>query len=354
MGKPITDLATLAIGFGLPAEGLNFQALGGGHINDTWLVGSSEGSKIVLQRINTTVFRHPEQVVANHLRVFEHLQTQPTGLALLAPRAWQNGAFYTYDPAGHFWRACDFIPQTFGCEQAESLDQISATGQVFGRFLRGLITLSPVDVFTTIPHFHNAIRRSRALADAAFQGLPQRCREAAPELAYIRAEQSLFVFLTRLPLPERVVHNDAKIANVLFSQDSRQPCAVIDWDTIMPGSILCDFGDMVRSLVTTAAEDEPDPAKIHLDEERFAALVKGFIPEMRDALAPVEGKHLLLGAHWIILEQAIRFLADYLLGDPYYKTAYADHNLVRARNQLCLYRELRSKAPVLQRILDAV
>jgi len=149
-----------------------------------------------------------------------------------------------------------------------------------------------------------------------------------------------------------VVHTDPKIGNLLFDVSTNEAIAVLDWDTIMPGAIPADFGDMVRAMACTVGEDEADFSLVDLDETLFQALAEGFLPPLKDMLTPLEIENLVTGARWIILEQMMRFLTDFINGDVYYKTAYAEHNLVRARNQMALYQAVKKKEIKLQTMIN--
>ena len=326
--------------------------LGNGHINDTFLAtDKNTGTQLVLQRINTHVFREPEKVVENHLTIYNHLTLQPSGLKLLQPIKSQSGDYLYKDIHGNAWRAVKYIPDTFAIESASSTDIIYPAAKILGLYLRELSTLSAEKLYDTIPNFHNSILRTRAFSYAVKWGIPERIREAKKEIQWVREHQSIFIKITRLSLPFRAVHNDAKIGNILFDKNSGQACAVIDWDTTMRGSVLSDFGDMVRTISTTTAEDDPNLSEVHVDYHRFEALTSGWLDGVGSILTSVERENLLLGAHWLILEQAIRFLGDYLVGDKYYKIKYPDHNLVRAKNQLKLFQSLLEQETELKKLI---
>jgi hypothetical protein len=320
--------------------------LGNGHINDTFLASDKNtGTQIVLQRINTHVFREPDKVVENHLIIYNHLISQPSGLKLLQPIVSQSGDYLFIDSPGNAWRAVKYIPDTFAIESASSTDIIYPAAKILGLYLRELSTLSAKKLYDTIPNFHNSILRTRAFSYAVKWGKPERIKEAKKEIQWVREHQSIFIKITRLYLPSRAVHNDAKIGN------SGQACAVIDWDTTMSGSVLSDFGDMVRTISTTTAEDDPNLSVVYVDYHRFEALTSGWLDGVGSILTSVERENLLLGAHWLILEQAIRFLGDYLMGDKYYKIKYPDHNFIRAKNQLKLFQSLLEQENKLKKLI---
>jgi thiamine kinase-like enzyme len=326
--------------------------LGNGHINDTYLVSDkNNGNRIVLQKINTHVFRDPRKVVDNHLTIYHHLKQQSSDLKILEPIKNISGDYLYIDKHRQAWRAVTFIPDTFAIESTDTTDIIYSAAKMLGLYLRELSNLSAEKLHDTIPNFHNSILRTRVFSYSVAQGIPERTKQAKKEIQWIREQQSVFIKITRLSLPVRAVHNDAKIGNILFDKKSGQACAVIDWDTTMGGSVLSDFGDMVRTIASTTAEDDPDLAGVEIDYHRFEALTRGWLDGVGAILTQVERENLLLGAHWLILEQAIRFLGDYLMGDKYYKIKYPEHNLVRAKNQLKLFHSFIEQESALQKLI---
>ncbi|MEY3321506.1 MAG: hypothetical protein RLZZ417_1089 [Bacteroidota bacterium] len=350
--NPVFSVSAVANAFlCFPAENTIFS-LGNGHINDTFLVtDKSSGTPLVLQRINHHVFKEPEKVVENHLTIYNHLITQPSQLKLLKPLKNEYGEYLYKDNLGNAWRAVSYIPDTYAIESVDTVDQIYPSAKILGLFLRELSSLPAHKLYDTIPNFHNSLLRTRSFSQAVRLGIPERVKEAYKEIQWVRDHQAIFIKITRLSLPERAVHNDAKIGNILFDKKNGQACAVIDWDTTMRGSVLSDFGDMVRTISTTTAEDDPDFSSVYVDYQRFEALTTGWLDGVGSILTKLERENLLLGAHWLILEQAVRFLEDYLWGDKYYKIKYPEHNLIRAKNQLKLFQSLIEQETQLQKLI---
>jgi thiamine kinase-like enzyme len=350
--RPNFSIPEIAAAFYCFPEEDTISSLGNGHINDTFLAADKDsGARIVLQRINRHVFRAPEQVVQNHLTIYRHLSTLPSQMKLLVPLKNRHGDYLHLDNFGNSWRAISYIPDTFAIESVDAVEKIYPSAKILGLFLRELSTLPARKLHDTIPHFHNSILRARTLSRAIRFGIPQRIREAQKEICQVRDQQEIFVRITRLSLPERAVHNDAKIGNILFDRNNSQACAVIDWDTIMRGSVLSDFGDMVRTIATNTAEDDPNLSAVYVDDRRFEAMATGWLDGIGPILSKVERENLILGAHWLILEQAIRFLEDYLMGDQYYKIKYPEHNFIRAKNQLTLFQSLLEQESGLRRYI---
>ena len=336
--------------FGFP-EGLQLAPLGSGNINDTWLGTSVQGEKLVLQRINTIVFPYPDRIMHNYRVVLAHLRSKNTNLELPGLLPGIDGQGYLFDEEGNCWRAVDYLAGSVAVEHAENPQQAQQAAAAVGTFLNGLADLDPQLVQDTLPGFHDSLSRFQHFQKAVEQDVAGRLAEVREEVAFVQKEARVFQHIHDLGLPLRVVHNDPKIANVLFDAHSGEAISVIDWDTIQAGSILSDFGDMVRSMTPTFSEDEADVNKVEVVLPLFEGLASGFVPKIQAALSPVEKDHLLQGAFWIILEQMMRFLGDYLNGDVYYKVRYAEHNLVRARNQQALYQSIQKREEELQAIL---
>ena len=323
---------------------------GTGHINDTYRLVLEGAPVYLLQRINQQVFRQPETVMANIQTVYRHLARFSELDCLLQPLPATDGRPFYRDARGEVWRAFPFFAGTFSPERAEDEAVACEAARVIGGFLNRLLTLDPATIGVTIPDFHNSPKRLRRFDEVVKADPAGRSREAQDAIDCLREHQSLFERVAGLGLPLRVVHNDTKISNVLFQRESGRACGVIDWDTIMPGTLLSDFGDLVRSAAATLDENAADIERVEIDMPVFDALCRGFIPELRGTATPLELEHLVTGARWITLEQALRFLTDFLEGDPYYKTAYSTQNLVRARNQLQLFRSMRHRQAEMERI----
>jgi len=322
---------------------IDISPYGTGHINDTFRVIVSDRAGEVaylLQRVNQQVFRRPEAIMENIQVVYRHLAAFPEIGCLLEPLPAVDGKSFFRDEQGELWRAFPFFAGTFSPERAENEAQACEAARVIGRFLCRLLPLDPSLVHYTIPGFHDSLKRLRRFEVVLETDPVDRNRHAREAIEDLQRHQSLFEQIDRLGLPTRVVHNDAKISNVLFRRESGQACGLIDWDTIMPGTLLSDFGDLVRSAAATIDENSVHIDQVEIDLAIFEALCRGFIPELRASATPAELRFLVTGALWITLEQALRFLTDYLEGDPYYKTTYPTQNLMRARNQLTLFQSM--------------
>jgi hypothetical protein len=336
---------------GHPAAATPFP---GGHIHDSYLLTMQTAAtrrRFLLQCINTAVLPDPARLMQNIQRITAHIapRLRAAGVPDLPRRVLsivpaRDGLPYARDAAGSYWRVYHFIENSRVHETVQTPAQAEDAGRAFGRFLDLLHDFPAEQLHDTIPDFHNTPLRLAALEQAVAEDTCGRVRSAGPELDFARQHRALAPTLANLlksgALPTRVVHNDAKISNVLFDAVTGQELCVVDLDIVMPGTALYDFGDMVRSMTSTAAEDEPDTATVKLSLALFAALARGYLATAGPILNADERKHLVLAGQLITLEQGLRFLTDFLRGDTYYKTSRPHHNLDRARTQFKLLADL--------------
>ncbi len=323
---------------------ITITPLGDGHINDTYLVERQQ-FRFVLQRINHHVFTNPEAVQRNAMLVHDHLKQCSYPFKLLRPLATHAVRFLVEDGDGNFWRAFPFFKNTFSPEGKISPEIAFEAARAVGVFLEKMSDFPAEKLAETIPGFHDTERRWAVFEDVFSKNPVGRNALAEPEIAALFAQKHLFEHLFQLKksgqLPIRATHNDPKAGNVLLDISTKKAVAVIDWDTIMPGTIPSDFGDMMRSFATNLAEDiDPETEKMTLNLPVVEAMCRGFLEGAGPFLTEIERENLFAGGQWIIFEQALRFLTDFLAGDVYYKTSFPAHNLVRARNQLALLREV--------------
>jgi Ser/Thr protein kinase RdoA (MazF antagonist) len=366
MSDPSSDDARDALArFSVSGTLVSLEPHPSGLIHHSWLAVLDTGDaarRYLLQRINRRVFPSPQQVLENMERVTRHLKAklvrEPAGdparrvPALVPTRA---GALGHTDARGETWRLVPWIEATRSLERAASEAEARETARAFGRYARQLSDLPPPALHLTIPGFHDTAARVRALERVAAEDPAGRAGACRAEIEALLDRRRLAGALCGPAaaggLPERPVHNDAKIANVLFDAASGEALAVVDLDTTMPGLVAHDFGDLARSSVSDSAEDEPDLARVKVRTRVFAALAEGYLAGIGDAILPAERERLATGAHVIVYEQAVRFLADHLGGDRYYRTSRPGHNLDRARAQLALLSSLESVGAELERIM---
>jgi len=330
------------------------QEHGSGHIHKTYRVFTNAprtSGCFLVQQFNHCVFQNPEQVAANIATVHTHLAAKSLDTAILCPVSGPDESFFYISETGHFWRMFDFIEGGFSSERAASPQQAFLAGKAFGAFAAALSDLDPNLLTETLPDFHNSVKRWEHFEKVLASDPAGRVSQAMPLIEVLEQHHHIFFEIQSLPMPIRITHNDAKLGNVLFEKTTGRILAVTDWDTIMPGCILADFGDLARSLISPVEEDSPRYDKIKVQLPYFEELCRGFLEDTSDMLTTVEKEHLVPGAKWIILEQALRFLDDYLSGDLYYPVCYPEHNKTRATNQLRLFQELLKNEAAMQAIV---
>ena len=333
------------------------RLFGNGHINDTYRVICSDHAEedgYVLQRVNTEVFRHPVQVMENVSLITSWLRKKveeeggDPAREVLRVILTKNGSPSFYYPEDDtYWRMYVFIGQATAYEQPENEQIFRESAVAFGRFQKQLKDFPADRLYFTIPDFHNTPKRFEDFAEAVKQDAVHRLGEAKEEADWLLSNRKLAdVLQSRLnagTLPLRVTHNDTKLNNVMIDDRTGKAICVIDLDTVMPGLSATDFGDANRVGARTAREDEKDLQKVHFDLKKYICYTEGFLEGTGGILTPEEYRMLPWGAIVITYEQALRFLGDYLKGDVYYKTDYPEHNLVRARTQIALLKEMLAR-----------
>ena len=336
--------------FPYPAPVAKITTISAGHVNSTFCIHAEDGSRFVLQRINSVAFHHPDEVMDNALRITEHLghQLELEGgdcergtLHFLQTKDGQN--FYT-DPDGEVWRIYAFVEHTVSLQQAETPELFAAAARAFGKFQRMLSEFPADTLHETIPHFHDTPDRLRLLKEALTANKAGRAAEVKAEVDFaLRHEADCSVAMDALRegrLPLRVTHNDTKLNNVLLDEETGEGVCVIDLDTVMPGLSINDFGDAIRFGANHCAEDEPDLSKVNFDLELFEVYTKGFLEGTGGSLTTEELEYLPWGAKLMTLECGMRFLTDYLNGDVYFHTTYPQQNLDRCRTQFKLVSDM--------------
>ena len=331
--------------FQLGGAPISCEPYGRGHINETYIIKTDAGRPYILQRINGRVFHDIPGLMGNVARVTRYLaeiDPDPRHALTLIPAA--GGGDYWQDDDGGIWRVYHYISNSICLQAAENAEDFRQSGVAFGRFQRLLSGFPAETLAETIPRFHDTPYRfeqfKRAMAEDAAGRARQVAEEIGLSLSYEKEAGGLMEMLREGRLPLRVAHNDTKLNNVLLDADTREPLCVVDLDTIMPGLAANDFGDSIRFGASTAAEDEADLDMVMLSLPYFEAYTKGFLSECGGNLTDGEVASLPLGAKLMTLECGVRFLADYLNGDQYFRVARPGHNLDRARTQLKLVAEM--------------
>ncbi|MGJ8643682.1 MAG: phosphotransferase enzyme family protein [Luteolibacter sp.] len=333
-------LPEIAAQFSLPGSVDSHSEIPTGLINSTHIVACDGGQRFILQALNSTVFKKPSEVMENIRTVTAHIaKNDPQALSLELIPTIAGDPWLTH-PDGTLWRCYPFLEGTESFTKITSPELAFRAAAAFGDFQTKLSDLDASILHETIPDFHNTPAHFSKLLDAAEKDPFARLSGAQAEFDYILSQKALTTLLTAANLPVRITHNDTKISNILFHTDSSTPPVVIDLDTVMPGSALYDFGDLVRSAAASADESESDPEKVFLDPALTKALTDGYLSTASGFLTSSETGLLADSVKVITLELACRFLADHLLGDIYFKTNTEGHNLIRARNQLALLKSM--------------
>jgi len=339
---------------------------GSGHINDTFLtvVENAGGPRrFILQRINHQVFKQPDLLMENVARVCAHAHAKlsAAGTTDAHRRALRlipthQGKAWHVDQSGNRWRCYDFIEGATGHDVVRSPAQAESAAKAFGAFQALLADLPGERLHETIPDFHHTPSRFARFQAALAKDSHGRAAAAGPEIAFALAragEVSVVVDALRDgSLPERVTHNDTKLNNVLLDDVTQEGVCVIDLDTVMPGSALYDFGDLVRTSTSPAAEDETDLSKVTMQLPMFEALVRGYLSSARGFLTPREKELLPFAGKLITLEIGLRFLTDWLEGDTYFKIKRPTHNLDRCRTQFKLAASIEEQLPAMREIVE--
>ncbi|MDP4623788.1 MAG: aminoglycoside phosphotransferase family protein [Akkermansiaceae bacterium] len=333
-------LPEIAAHFTLPGSVESHSEIPTGLINSTHLVGCAGGQRFILQALNSAVFKKPAEVMENIRTVTAHIAAKDSDARGLELIPTTSGEPWLTLEDGTLWRCYPFIEGTESFTKITSPDLAYKAAAAFGDFQAKLADLAPSLLHETLPDFHNTPSHFSKLLSAAEKDPRARLSGAHEEFDYILSQKALTTLLTDADLPVRITHNDTKISNILFHTDGSAPPVVIDLDTVMPGSALYDFGDLVRSAAASADESEADPEKVFLDPALTKALTEGYLSTAADFLTPAETALLQDSVKVITLELACRFLADHLLGDIYFKTNTEGHNLIRARNQLALLKSM--------------
>ncbi len=334
--------------------------IGNGHIHDTYKVTIKSGdltADYLVQKINTAVFTDPEALMSNMRIVVDHLRekTVKNGgdidreVIHIIPA--KDGNLYCTDNNSDCWRVLTFIQGIICNNYPLDWRELESAAFAFGQFSGMLADLDTSLIVETIPHFHDTPKRYATLMKAFAENSVNRADKVKEEILFASDRQKYTLLLQQSNIPLRVTHNDTKYNNVLLDKDTHEVICVIDLDTVMPGYSVTDFGDMIRFGVNTANEDEADLDKVKVSLEHYEACLSGYIRGCGGQLTEQELLLLPDGARMMTLECGMRFLTDYLQGDRYFHTDYAEHNLVRCRNQFKLLSELERLDPEIRKIV---
>ena len=351
-------LEKIVLNFDIDLNLKNICSLGSGHINDSYLVRFEDNTKFVLQRINHEVFANVDELMSNYVEICnyfnENRKLKPSSQYKIQVVP-SNGNYWYLDANNQYWRMISYIEGSKSYDLIPSVDYVLNAGKGYGQFMCSLNSFPANKLNTTIQDFHNLKVRLLQLNNAIKINYKDRINSVGTELdlilKYKREALAMQEVIELGDLPVRVTHNDTKLNNILFNQLGEADC-VIDLDTIMPGCLLYDFGDAIRTSANTALEDEKNLDVVGFNLEYFKAFTKGFLSEMRNEITNKELDLLISSISYMPLIMAVRFLSDYLNGDLYYKTEYADHNLTRAKVQLRFLEKIEAQKSQLVSFVD--
>ena len=340
----------------------SIEPFGNGHINDTLKVTNTRGeTRYVLQRINHHIFTNVDMLQNNIQTVTSRIREKLEAAGatdidrkVLRFLPTKDGKSYYFD-GENYWRLSLFIPRS------ESFDEVTpelsyAAGKAFGNFQAMLSDLPEDALGETIPNFHNMPFRLAQLHEAIQANVAGRLEEVKDLIQEIERRAEAMCVQELLykegKLRKRVNHCDTKVNNLLFDTDTHEALCVIDLDTVMPGFVLSDIGDFIRTAGNTGAEDDPDLDRVGVNLEIFQAYTRGYMETAQSFLTPLEIRLLPYGGRLLTYMQTVRFLTDYIQGDTYYKISYPRHNLVRARAQFQLLRSLEAHAQEMDRFME--
>ncbi len=339
---------------------LNYEPYGNGHINDTYIINNAP--RYILQRINSDVFTKPEEVMENIEAVTDHLRKKIAAAGgdvcretLTLIQTDDGRSFYKADENNYF-RVYRFIENAVSYDRVENPVQFYNAAKAFGKF-QNMLSDFPADrLHETIKKFHDTRSRFEAFRQSVKADICGRAKYVVPEIEFVLSRESDCGVIVNATadgsVPIRVTHNDTKLNNVMLDSRTGEGVCVIDLDTVMPGSLLYDFGDAVRFGASSGDEDETDLSKIYMSEELFEQFSRGFLEETASVMTDMEKELLPFSAKLVTLECGMRFLTDYLSGDTYFKIHRKNHNLDRARTQFKLVKDMEDKADTMRKIVD--
>lgn len=358
------DFANILSQFQTQATLLSAQPYGSGHINDTYLVKTAEGTQpdYILQRVNHRIFKNVPALMDNILRVTEHLRRKlgqvsganPDEQSLTVILTKSDLPYYQ-DTEGNYWRLYLFIAQGKSYDLVTSAEMAYEGGKAFGQFQRLLADIPGKPLFETIPSFHHLGLRLQTLEKAYQDDIAGRAKQVRAQMQFVAQFADEMQEVLRLgeagKIPLRVTHNDTKFNNVLLDENQKALC-VIDLDTVMPGYIHYDYSDSIRTVTNTALEDEPDLSKVSVNMDLFRGYTEGFLEQVGSTLTEAEWQTLPKNAKLLPFIIGVRFLTDYLAGDTYFKIKFPEHNLQRTKVQFKLVQSLHACQSEINRLFQ--
>jgi len=366
-GNP-SHLLDISRQFQIHGEILHAEACKVGHINETYTATYDQGGtavRYIHQRINHEVFKKPADVMENLMRVTTHLRHKlsENGVKDLTRRALtvvptNGGESFHKTADGEYWRTFVFIERVRTFEAVESPAQALEAGRAFGQFQSLLVDLPGGRLHETIPNFHHTRKRFESLLGTVRADKANRASAAKTEIEWALAQEPVvdvvLAALAKKRIPERITHNDTKFNNVMLDVQNHTAMCVVDLDTVMPGSPLYDFGDMVRTTTSPTMEDELDLSKVRMCMPMFKALARGYLENAGSFLTKNERALIAFSGKLITFTIGLRFLTDYLQGDVYFRVHRPQHNLDRCRTQFRLVESIARQEEAMQKFVDGL
>lgn len=366
--QPTFPLEEIIKNFNIDGEYIGYYLSNDGHINNTFVLEFDDGlgkiKSYLLQLINTNVFKNPDELMENIVGVTEHLRKIVVDNGGDPERECLNVYFtsdgkpYYRDADGNCWRCYNFITGAHSCQSIDDPETFANAARAFGKFQCLLADYPSETLHETIPNFHNTLSRFADFEKAVSDNVAGRADSVRDEIDFVLARRDdagvLVKLLEKGKLPLRVTHNDTKLNNVMFDNETDEGICVIDLDTVMPGLSLYDFGDSIRFGANTAAEDEKDLSKVSLSLPLYREYTAGYLSTAGQSLTPTEVEYLPFSAKLMTFECGMRFLTDYLNGDTYFRIAYDDHNLDRCRTQFRLVEDMERKMENMKAITQEI
>ncbi len=339
-----------------------------GHINETYTATYDQGGtrvRYVHQKINQNVFKKPAEVMDNFMRVTRHIRKkledeggEDITRRVLTIVPTLDGQSYYRDKEGNYWRTFVFIERVKTFETVETPKQAYQAARAFGEFQQQLVDLPDGRLHETILEFHNTRKRFQALLAAVKADRYNRAQNARAEIEFALSQEKIVDVLLKAlasgKIPERITHNDTKFNNVMLDIESGESMCVVDLDTVMPGCVLYDFGDMVRTTTSPTLEDELDLAQVNMRMNMFKELARGYLDAAGSFLTKAERSHIAFSGRLITFTIGIRFLTDYLSGDTYFRVHRPQHNLDRTRTQFRLVQSIERQEEAMQKFVDGL
>lgn len=361
------DLQEVFANYGFDASSyVNIKQIKIGHINSTYPLYFDQGSSVkryLLQEINTHVFKNPIQLMENIEKITTFLSEK---VRLSGAKNYENLSLrvihtldhhsYMISSKNHFFRVYNFIENAKTYQKTNDLKLFYNAGKTVGTFQNMLSDFDASQLHETIPNFHNTPYRFQTFLKVLKENPCDRAKDCEEEIQFVLHLKDFTPVITSLIeqklIPIKVTHNDTKLNNIMFDCETKEGLCLVDLDTVMPGTILYDFGDAIRSGCNRADEDEKNLEKVRFSVDLFKAFSEGYLSSVASSITECEVNHLVDSAILMTFECGMRFLTDYLDGDHYFKTKYDNHNLVRCRTQFHLVKQMIEQKDVLEEIVQ--